>query len=147
MSSVDHRFALSRPALPSAPDKKSFSNVNSPILAWSVFTSMAGAGSDAAPTEPKRPEAASTRWAFQAVIWFGCTSYCCANSASVISPLRAASATFALKDGAWVRRVRLVIFAPDPQHLRRSQAETPLIGLSEFGRPPLSTAIEGILRN
>jgi hypothetical protein len=30
---VDHRFALRSPALPSAPDKKSFSSINSPILA------------------------------------------------------------------------------------------------------------------
>src|SRR6266481_3842681 len=36
---VDHRFALSKPALPSAPSKKSFSSVSSPILAWSDFTS------------------------------------------------------------------------------------------------------------
>ena len=30
---VDHRFALSRPALPSAPDKKSLVSVSSPIFA------------------------------------------------------------------------------------------------------------------
>ena len=39
---VDHRFALSNPALVSAPSKKSFSNVSSPILACSDFTSIAG---------------------------------------------------------------------------------------------------------
>src|SRR5450759_3460540 len=39
---VDHRLALSKPALPSAPSKKSFSSVSSPILACSDFTSMAG---------------------------------------------------------------------------------------------------------
>ena len=39
---VDHRFALSKPALPSAPSKKSFSSVSSPILACSDFTSTAG---------------------------------------------------------------------------------------------------------
>jgi hypothetical protein len=33
MTSVDHRFALSNPALVSAPSKKSFSRVNSPIFA------------------------------------------------------------------------------------------------------------------
>src|ERR1700722_20756828 len=102
-----------------------------------MSSSIAGAASDAAPPEPNRPEAASTRCAFQAVIWFGCTSYCCANSASVFSPLIAASATLALKNGAWVRRVRLVMLAPDPRHPRRSQADFPLIGLSEFGRPSL----------
>src|SRR5262249_30964604 len=39
---VDHRFALSNPALLSAPSKKSFSSVSSPILACSAFTSTAG---------------------------------------------------------------------------------------------------------
>ena len=39
---VDHRFALSNPALVSAPSKKSFSSVSSPILACSDFTSTAG---------------------------------------------------------------------------------------------------------
>src|SRR3954467_6046680 len=126
MAPVDHRFALSRPALLSAPDKKSFS----------VFTSIAGGGADATPPESNRPAAASTNWPFQAVIWFGCTSYRCANSASVFSPLIAASATLALKAAAWVRRVRLVMFAPDPRQLRRSQAEIPLIGLSEFCPAP-----------
>src|SRR3954454_5893723 len=137
MAPIDHRLALSRPALLSAPDKKSFSSVNSPILACSVLTSMAGGGADAEVVEPNRPQADSTTCVFQAVIWFGCTSYCCANSASVFSPLIAASATLALKPGAWVRRVRLLMLAPDPRHPRRSQAEVPLIGLSEFGRPPL----------
>jgi hypothetical protein len=43
-----------------------------------------------------------------------------------------------LNAGAWVRRDRLVMIAPDPRHSRRSQAETPLIDLSEFGQPPLT---------
>src|SRR5271170_7958515 len=68
-------------------------------------------------------------------------SYCCASSASVFSPLMAASATFALKAGLWVRRARLAIVAPDPQHSRRSQADFPLIGLSEFARPPLMAGV------
>ena len=45
---VDHRFALSNPALVSAPSKKSFSSVSSPILACSDFTSTAGAAATAA---------------------------------------------------------------------------------------------------
>jgi hypothetical protein len=51
----------------------------------------------------------------------------------------AASATFALKAGLCVRRARLAIVAPDLQHSRRSQADFPLIGLSEFARPPLTS--------
>jgi len=43
VAAVDHRFALSRSALPSAPDKKSFSSVSSPIFACRVFKST-GAG-------------------------------------------------------------------------------------------------------
>jgi hypothetical protein len=42
-----------------------------------------------------------------------------------------------LKAGLWVRRARFAIIAPDRRHSRRSQAEIPLIGLSEFARPPL----------
>jgi hypothetical protein len=51
--------------------------------------------------------------------------------------LTAANATFALKAGLWVRRARFAILSPDPRHLRRSQADFPLVGLSEFPRPPL----------
>src|SRR5271166_4174433 len=55
----------------------------------------------------------------------------------------AANATFALKPGLCVRRTRLVMVAPDTRHSRRSQAETPLIGLSEFCQPPLSHGLRG----
>src|SRR5689334_2536097 len=139
MRPVDQRFALSRPALLSAPAKKSFSKISSPILACRVFTSTTGAASPAALPEPNNPAAASTKCPFQAVIWFGCTSYCCANSASVFSPLMAASATLALKAGACARRVRFVIVAPDQRHSHRFQAGFPLNGPSEFGRLPHST--------
>jgi hypothetical protein len=39
---VDHRFALSMPALMSAPSKKPFSSASSPILACSAFRSTGG---------------------------------------------------------------------------------------------------------
>src|SRR5207253_5425847 len=42
VTTVDHRFAVSNPALLSALSKKSFSKVSSPILACSDFTSRAG---------------------------------------------------------------------------------------------------------
>src|SRR5215213_6828712 len=97
--SVDHRLALSSPALPSAPAKKSFVSVSSPSLAWSVLTSTAGAPDSGLDADPNTPAAPSSSSAFQAVIWFGWTSNCCASSASVLSPLMAAKATFALKAG------------------------------------------------
>src|SRR5215210_2168838 len=96
---VDHRLALSSPALPSAPAKKSFVSVSSPILAWSVLTSTAGALGSGLASAPNTLAAPSSSSAFQAVIWFGWTSNCCASSASVFSPLMAAKATFALKAG------------------------------------------------
>jgi hypothetical protein len=49
----------------------------------------------------------------------------------------AASATFALKPGLCVRRVRFVIIAPDPRQHRRCQAGNPLIRLPEFPEPAL----------
>src|SRR3954464_868245 len=51
----------------------------------------------------------------------------------------AASATFALNAELCVRRARLAIVTPDLRHSRRLQAETPLIDLSAFGQPALST--------
>src|ERR1700704_6095616 len=64
---VDHRFALSKPALVSAPSKKSFSSVNSPILACSDFTSTAGAAGGP-PPGPKISEALPSSCDFHAVI-------------------------------------------------------------------------------
>src|SRR4051812_7921220 len=57
MGAVGHRFALSRPALLSAPDKKSLVSVNSPILACNLFTSTAGAADFG--SEPNTPAAPS----------------------------------------------------------------------------------------
>ena len=42
---VNHRFALSRPALLSAPSKKSFSSVSSPITAWEATSRRSRAAS------------------------------------------------------------------------------------------------------
>jgi hypothetical protein len=50
--------------------------------------------------------------------------------------LTAASATFALKAGAWFRRARLLIVSPDSRaNLARRQAETPLIAPFRFAGP------------
>src|SRR5438094_7620317 len=67
VSTVDHRFALSNPALVSAPSKKSFSSVSSPILACSDFTSTAGAAGGP-PPGPKIWEALPSSCDFHAVI-------------------------------------------------------------------------------
>src|ERR1700677_631794 len=59
-------FGENSPALPSAPDKKSFSSVSSPIFACSVFKSTAGALSLAVEPQPNSPDAPSSNCAFQA---------------------------------------------------------------------------------
>src|SRR6476660_3446135 len=64
---VDHRFALSNPALVSAPSKKSFSSVNSPILACSDFTSIAGCAAEP-PPGPSTSAAPLSSCAFHEVI-------------------------------------------------------------------------------
>src|SRR5438105_15325233 len=64
---VDHRLALSRPALPSAPSKKSFSSVSSPILACSDFTSTVGCDAPL-PPGPKTSAAPPSSCAFHDVI-------------------------------------------------------------------------------
>jgi PAS domain S-box-containing protein len=70
---VDHRFALGKsPALPSAPDKKSRSSVNSPILACSVLTSIAGGLESGFVSAPKTPAAPSRSCDLQVVI---CTAH------------------------------------------------------------------------
>src|SRR6218665_453236 len=80
MGTVDHRFALSNPALVSARSKKSFSSVSSPIWACSGPRSTGGAASE---LPPNAPEAFSTSWRRHSVIWLGCTSNCLASSAIV----------------------------------------------------------------
>src|SRR5215208_642598 len=64
---VDHRFALSNPALLSAPSKKSFSSVSSPILACSDFTSTAGCAAAWPPPGPNTSAAPLSSCAFHDV--------------------------------------------------------------------------------
>src|SRR5260370_14672465 len=128
---MNHRFALSHPALVSAPSKKSFSSVSSPILACSDFTSTAGVAG-VPPPGPKISEALASSCDFHVVIWLGWTSKCSASWAMVRSPLTAARATFALKAGEWFRRGRLLMGSPCHGDYRRYQAETPLIVLFRY---------------
>jgi hypothetical protein len=69
----------------------------------------------------------------------GCTSYCCANSASVFSPPTAASATLALNAGLWFRRGRLLILPPLRGQHGRCQIGNPLIPAVQI---PRTTSVE-----
>ncbi len=133
---VDHRFALSNPALVSAPAKKSFFNINWPILACRAFRSTGSL--DGAPAAPNTSAARSYSCRFHSVFLFGCTSNCYANSASIRSPLTVASATLALNAVECVRRVLCAIFLVPLPALSPAQVPSALlIRLSEFLRPRL----------
>src|SRR3981189_3585520 len=77
MSTVDHRFVLSHADLVSAPSKKSFSSISSPILACSDFTSTAGAAGGP-PPGPKISEALPSSCDFHGVLCLGWPSKCSA---------------------------------------------------------------------
>src|ERR1700760_4978965 len=66
------------------------------------------------------------------------------GGARVRSPLTAARATFAVKAGEWFRRGRLLMVSPVYGDYRRYQAEIPLIALSKFPRPALSTSLVAV---
>jgi len=99
---VDHRFALSNPALVSAPSKKSFSSVSSRswVQRLHIDRGAAVAGLPAPNTSDAHPQAELSRpsldWVDVEVL---------GHWAIVRSPLTAASATFALKAGLWFRAV------------------------------------------
>jgi hypothetical protein len=107
VAAVNHRFALSKPALLSAPSKKSFSSVSSPILACRDFTSTGGSAGRL--SWPNTSAARLSNCSFHCAIWLAWTSKRLASSASVCSPLIAAKATLDLKAGEWFRRVRRVM--------------------------------------
>src|SRR5215468_2500044 len=67
---VDHRLAFSNPALLSAPSKKSFSKISSPILACRAFTSIGGVADLLPLPGPNTSAAAPSSCAFQVATWF-----------------------------------------------------------------------------
>ena len=93
--SVDHRVALSHPALMRAPSQQSCSSASGPLLAWRTLRS--GASTVAFVVPPHTSTARVSNGCVHAVIWVGCPPNCVANSARVFSPLTAANATGVLK--------------------------------------------------
>jgi len=126
-------FALSNPALLSAPSKK-FSNANWPILACSTFRSTGGVlGSP-----PKTSAARSTNWRFRSALWLGWTSCSTANSAIVLSLTMAASATLAFNLGERVRLGRLPFTLSTFWPMRPIKiVENSLMGVFRFVRSAL----------
>src|SRR5262249_44332379 len=130
MIAVNHRLALSNPALSSALSKKSFSSVSSPIFACSALMSTSGVDGLALELVANTSAAPSSSRSFQVDIWLGWMSNCSASCTSVRSPLIAAIATFALKADVWFRRGLLLMLSPD------SRAKScPLSGRSSTYRP------------
>src|SRR5260370_25888578 len=65
---VDHRFALGTPALPSARSKKSFSRTSSPILACRALMSTSGANDLALPPRSNTSAAPASSCSFHELI-------------------------------------------------------------------------------
>jgi hypothetical protein len=57
--------------LPSAPDKKTITNISSPILACNVFTLIAASAGSLRLFNPKNTGSAFEQLPAQVVIWFG----------------------------------------------------------------------------
>jgi len=126
MVTVDHRFAFgNRPAFPRVAAKKRFASGSSPILACSTVIPTAGSlvGGPAPNTSAASARSCARHWLMR----LGCTSYCCANAASVSTPFKAASATFVLNVGLWFCRGRLLILPPLCGQHGRCQIGNPLI--------------------
>ncbi len=70
MRAIDHRVALGKPALMSAPSKKSFFSASYPIFAWSVFRSGV---SDGECDSPNTSAARASSCCFHSVICVGLT--------------------------------------------------------------------------
>ncbi len=121
---VDHRFALNMPALVSAPSKKSFSSVTSPILARGAFKSHRR-GASLALLLAENASRPFEKLAFPLRDLIGMNIEPPSQFGQRLLALRAASATFALKAGRG-------------DHARRCQAVNPLNDLSRFARPTLS---------
>jgi hypothetical protein len=126
MGTADHRFALSRPALPSAPSKKSFSSVSPPVLAGRDFQSTAGAAGSGRAAAPAPPAAPSRSCAFHwgwAEVAKGSVKRRLMDNRRVDIELRRhtgqrllafdrSQSHFRLTAGAWFRRGRLLIVSP-----------------------------------
>jgi hypothetical protein len=113
---VDHRFALSNPALVSAPSKKSFSSVSCPILACSALRSTGGSLGRHRAAE--HAGGALHQLPRHSVTWLGCTSCFCAISAIVLPSAKASNATLALNAAEWLRRgLLLMLSAPSTRAL------------------------------
>lgn len=115
------------PQVGAAVSYESFSSVNSPLLAFSDFTSTAGATARGAP-RAEHVRSPALKLSFPGRHRMGWTSKCSANWAIVRSPLTAASATFALKAGLWLLRGHLF-------NLSCSWRSSPLSGRNSNYRP------------
>src|SRR3954453_20385406 len=96
MRAVDHRATLGPASLPSLLAKKSFSTFSWPIWRYSSPTWISLVLSSRSLPLSNTPAAPSSIAFFQAWIWLGWTPYSLASSPTVLSPLSAAKATFAL---------------------------------------------------
>jgi hypothetical protein len=132
---VDHRFALSNPALVSAPSKKSFSSADLGVQRLHIDR---GRGGRHAP-RAENPGSAALQLGLPGRDLIGVDIKVLGQLGYRPVALDGGKRTFALKAGVWFRRGRLFMVSPVHGDNRRCQAETPLIVLFKFAEPALAT--------
>ena len=137
MGSVDHRFALSNPALMSAPSKKSFSSASCPILAWRTLRSGV---SDVGFVPPNTSAARASNCCFHSVIWVGWTLKLLGQLGQRLVAFDRRQGHLRLEGGPVIASRSLHRLAPLVRHLLVAfgEARLPLSTLSEFPEPPLT---------
>jgi len=137
-------FCAQKSAFVSAPSKNR--SLQSPVA-----RSSRGVSSHRRRPQPRLPWLAkdtgrpSSNWLFHCVIWFACTSNCCANSNSVFFTLSRLPKPLRLERSVWFRRgvcSFALLFQAIVGQIRR---EPPLIPVSQFSEHLSLTIWELIL--
>src|SRR5665213_839909 len=143
---LNHRFPLGPGNFPSAPSKKEFSIVSSPIFACS--SRMRSLPSAASTSPPKIPAAFSSSSVFQAATWVAWTSWWAAICATVFSPRIASSATRALNAAEWLRLGFLMDLGPPVAILHRQiSTYARVLKTATTSVPPIRDAIDACVAN
>jgi hypothetical protein len=139
MCGINHRFGLSKPALMSAPSKKSFSRANCPILACSVLRSGVSDGASSSPQT--RPRARASSCCFHSVTLCRVDAELLGQFGERLVAVDGGHGHLRLEGRSMSPSRSFHGLAPLVLHhlVALREARLPLSTLSEFAEPPLNT--------